>query len=146
MCLNKHHDLRTYWGGVIAPWILDLGTRRRWVVASRPSHFTVGGESPTYQLDRRLGGTQSRSGRGGEERNSRLCRESNLRIPIVQLVIYTKFQGEVWRVVTPWNVAVGCQHFRGPCCLHHQGEFLLKPLKFIIPSHPTMLCYITDEL
>jgi hypothetical protein len=28
------------------------------------------GKSPWYQLDRRLGGTQSRSGRGGEEKNS----------------------------------------------------------------------------
>jgi hypothetical protein len=28
------------------------------------------GKSPWYQLDRRLGGPQSRSGRGGEEKNS----------------------------------------------------------------------------
>jgi hypothetical protein len=28
------------------------------------------GKSPLYPLDRRLGGPQSRSGRGGEEKNS----------------------------------------------------------------------------
>jgi hypothetical protein len=30
------------------------------------------GKSPWYPLDRRLGGPQSRSGRGGEEKNSQL--------------------------------------------------------------------------
>jgi hypothetical protein len=29
------------------------------------------GKYPWYPLDRRLGGSQSRSGRGGEEKNSR---------------------------------------------------------------------------
>jgi hypothetical protein len=43
------------------------------------------GKSP-YPLDRRLGGPQSRSGRGGEEKNSQPPRESNLRTPIVQPV------------------------------------------------------------
>jgi hypothetical protein len=30
------------------------------------------GKSPWYPLDRRLGGSQNRSGRGGEEKNSQL--------------------------------------------------------------------------
>jgi hypothetical protein len=34
--------------------------------ASRPGRFTSQGKSPWYPFDRRLGGTQSRSGRGGE--------------------------------------------------------------------------------
>jgi hypothetical protein len=38
--------------------------------ASRPSCFTPPGKSPWYPLDRRLGGLQSRSGRGGEEKYS----------------------------------------------------------------------------
>jgi hypothetical protein len=41
---------------------------------------------PWYPLDRRLGGLQSRSGRGGEEKNSQPRRESNPRTPIVQPV------------------------------------------------------------
>jgi hypothetical protein len=36
---------------------------------SRPGRFTPS-ESPLYPSDRRLGGPQSRSGRGGEEKNS----------------------------------------------------------------------------
>jgi hypothetical protein len=46
---------------------------RHWVggewSASRPGCFTPG-KSPWYPLDRRLGGSQGRSGRGGEEKNS----------------------------------------------------------------------------
>jgi hypothetical protein len=38
-------------------------------------------KSPWYPLDRSLGGSQSRSGRGGEEKNSRSRRESN---PVAQ--------------------------------------------------------------
>jgi hypothetical protein len=43
-------------------------------------------KSPWYPLDRRLGGPQSRSERGGEEKNSQPRRESNPRTPIVQHV------------------------------------------------------------
>jgi hypothetical protein len=38
--------------------------------ASRPGRFTPQGKSLSYPFDRRLGGPQSRSGRGGEEKNS----------------------------------------------------------------------------
>jgi hypothetical protein len=44
------------------------------------------GKEHWYQLDRRLGGPQSRSGRGGEEKNSQPRRESNPRTPIVQSI------------------------------------------------------------
>jgi hypothetical protein len=56
--------------GVIAPRILDLGTRRRWVVSFTPRLLHPQGNSPWYPLNRRLGGLQSRSGGGGEEKNS----------------------------------------------------------------------------
>jgi hypothetical protein len=42
------------------------------------------GKNPWYPFDRRLGGPQSRSGRGGEEKISQAHRESNSRTPIVQ--------------------------------------------------------------
>jgi hypothetical protein len=38
--------------------------------ASHPGRITPQGKSSRYPLDRRLGGPQSRSGRGGEEKNS----------------------------------------------------------------------------
>jgi hypothetical protein len=50
--------MKAYWGsGGIAPLILPLYPQ---------------GKSPPYPLDRRLGGPQSRSGHGGEEKDSQL--------------------------------------------------------------------------
>jgi hypothetical protein len=43
-------------------------------------------KEPLLPLDRRLGGPQSRSGRGGEEKNFSPCRDSNPRTPIVQAI------------------------------------------------------------
>jgi hypothetical protein len=42
------------------------------------------GKSPWYPLDRRLGGPQSRSGHGGEEKNSQPL--SGIELPIIQPV------------------------------------------------------------
>jgi hypothetical protein len=46
------------------------GTRWSWVVGFTPLPLYHQGKSPWHPLDRRLGGPQSRSGRGGEEKNS----------------------------------------------------------------------------
>jgi hypothetical protein len=52
-----------------------------------PRPLYLKGKSPSYPLDRRLGGPQSHSGRGGEEKiSSPLPRESNPRTPIDQTV------------------------------------------------------------
>jgi hypothetical protein len=44
------------------------------------------GKSPSYPLDKRLGGPQSRSGHGGEEKNSHPIK--GLEPPIIQLVAH----------------------------------------------------------
>jgi hypothetical protein len=63
--------MKTFWmSGAIAPRILDPCTRWKWVVSFTPRPLFPQGKSPWYPLDRRLGGPQSRSGRGGEEKNS----------------------------------------------------------------------------
>jgi hypothetical protein len=49
------------------------------------------GKSPWYPLDRRLGGPQSQSGRGGEEKN--------WNPPIIQSVVQ-RFTAELSRLVT----------------------------------------------
>jgi hypothetical protein len=68
---TEHYATKVYGGsGSIAPCILDLGTRWRWDVSFTPRPLYPQGKSPWYPFDRRLGGPQSRSGRGGEERNS----------------------------------------------------------------------------
>jgi hypothetical protein len=54
--------------GGIAPRILDLGSGWRWVVSFTPQQLCSQGMSPRHPLDR-LVGTESRSGRGGEEIN-----------------------------------------------------------------------------
>jgi hypothetical protein len=46
--------------GGVAPRILDLGTRWKWVVSFTPRPLYTQGKSPCYPLDRRLGGPQNR--------------------------------------------------------------------------------------
>jgi hypothetical protein len=71
LCLNKHHTMKTYWGSArLEPRILTLATRLRWVVSFTPRLLYSLGKSPRYPLDTSLSGPQSRSGRGGEEKNS----------------------------------------------------------------------------
>jgi hypothetical protein len=77
--------MEVYWGnGGIAPRILDLGIRWRWVVNFTPRPLYPQRKSPWYPLDRGLGGHQSRSGRGGEEKNSQP--QPALEHPIIQPV------------------------------------------------------------
>jgi hypothetical protein len=63
--------MKAYWGsGGIAPLIL---WPRHYTEVSGQLHAPAAlpqGKSPWYPLDKRLGGPQSRSGRGGEEKNS----------------------------------------------------------------------------
>jgi hypothetical protein len=63
--------MKAYWGsGRIAKHILDLGTVWRWVVSFTPRPLYPQEKIPWYPLDRRLGGLQSRSGLGDEEKNT----------------------------------------------------------------------------
>jgi hypothetical protein len=71
--LTKHHAMKAYlvYGG-ISPRIL---WPRHYMEFSGQIHAPAAltpGKSPRYPLYRRLGGSQSRSGRGGEEKNSQL--------------------------------------------------------------------------
>jgi hypothetical protein len=70
--------------GDIAPSILDLGSRWRSVVSFTPRPLYPQGKSPWYPLDKKLGGPQSRSGGGGEEKNSQPL--PGLEAPIIQPV------------------------------------------------------------
>jgi hypothetical protein len=84
--------MKAYWH------ILDFGTRWRWVVSFTPRPPYHQGKSPSYPLNKGLGGHQNRSGRGGEEENSQPPRESNPRTSIVHPVAqgYTN-----WPVAAP---------------------------------------------
>jgi hypothetical protein len=63
-----------------------------WVFSITPRSLYPEGKSPRYLLDRRLGGPQSRSWRGGKEKNSYhfRCRESNLVRPARSQVLEGK--------------------------------------------------------
>jgi hypothetical protein len=71
LLLAEHNAMKTYWGWRYSSThsltsALDGG---EWST-SRPGRFTPRERAPWYPLDSRLGGPQSRSGRGGEEKNS----------------------------------------------------------------------------
>jgi len=79
---------KCWWSGGIAPRILHLGTRWRWIVNFTPRPLYPVGKSPCYPLDRRLSGSQSRFGHGGEEKNSQPLPE--LEPPIIEPIISFK--------------------------------------------------------
>jgi hypothetical protein len=56
--------------GGIAAHILDLGIRCKGVVSFTLRPFYPMENCARYPLDRRLGGSQNRSGRGGDEKKS----------------------------------------------------------------------------
>jgi hypothetical protein len=63
-------------GGIAPPFLTSVLHEAEWS-ASRPGRFIIQDERPQYPLARRLGGTQSRSGRCGIEKNILPLRESN---------------------------------------------------------------------
>jgi hypothetical protein len=77
--------MKAYWGSEgIAPRILDLGTKWRWVVSFTPRPLYSQEKSPWYPLDKKLDGPQSRSGSSGEEKNYQPL--PGLEPPIIQPV------------------------------------------------------------
>jgi hypothetical protein len=83
--LTQHHAIKAYWGsGGIAPHILDLRTRWRWVVSFMLRLLYPQGMGPWYPLHRRLGGPHCWPGHGGEEKNSHPL--PGLEAPIIQPV------------------------------------------------------------
>jgi len=68
LCLTEHHAMEVYWGVevLIHAFLTSALDGRDWSV-SRPD---IQGKSSCYPWDRRLGGPQCRSVRGGERENS----------------------------------------------------------------------------
>jgi hypothetical protein len=73
LCLTKHHTMKTSGSGDIAPRILNLGIVWGWVVSFMLRPLYSPEKNP---LDRRQSWPQSRSGRGGKEKNPCPSRES----------------------------------------------------------------------
>jgi hypothetical protein len=86
--ITENHTTKVCWGsGGIVPCIIYLSTRWRWAVSFTPRPLYPQGKNPWYSLGRRLSGPQSRSGRGGEEKNFQSL--TGLELPIIQPVAYT---------------------------------------------------------
>jgi hypothetical protein len=75
--LFKHHPVKTYGEWRYSSTIFDRGTRWKWVVKFTFRPLYPRGNHPRYPLDRRLGGSQRRSGRYGVENNFYPCRKLN---------------------------------------------------------------------
>jgi hypothetical protein len=88
--LLKHHVIKMHWvNGDVASCIINLGTGWRLVVSFTPRPFYPRGKSPRYPLDRRLGGPQNRSGRGGEKK--KIPATAGIRTAVVQPVAYSLY-------------------------------------------------------
>jgi hypothetical protein len=70
-------------------------------LAPRPVRFTPRERAPGTPWIGKLDGSQSRSGRGGEEKNSQLLQESNPRTPIIQTVSHRYTDGAVTPLLGP---------------------------------------------
>jgi hypothetical protein len=68
----------------VAPRILNLGTWWEWVVRFTLRPLYPREKGPQYPLDRRLGGPQSWSGRGGEKK--KVSAPAGNRAPLIQPV------------------------------------------------------------
>jgi hypothetical protein len=82
--------MKTYWGsGGIAPRIINLDNSTGAVSFTHRPLYPQG-KSRWYPLDRKLGGPQSRSGHGGEEKIPSPRRESNPTTPVVHGIVFNK--------------------------------------------------------
>jgi hypothetical protein len=73
------------------------------VVSFTTRPFYPKGKSPLYPLDRRLGGAQSRSGHGGEEKNSQLL--PGLEYPIIR-PIARRYTTDIFRLLIVKEIVI----------------------------------------
>jgi hypothetical protein len=107
--LTEHHAMKAYWrNGSIAPRVLDLGIRWRWVVSFTARPLYLQAKSPWYPFDRKLGGSQNRSERSCEEKNSELL--PGLEPPFIQ-AIAQRYINEISRLHSLFRTSI----YLNPC-------------------------------
>jgi hypothetical protein len=105
--------MKAYWRkGITAPRILDLDTVLRFVVSYIPRPLYPEGNNLWYPLDRKLGGSQSRSGNNSEGKNSQHL--PGLEPPIIQPVTHSILLSHPgflfrrpYRCFFCWNLTLG---------------------------------------
>jgi hypothetical protein len=106
--------------GVIAPCILDFGIMWRWVISFTSRPLYPQGRSPSYPLGRRVGGPQSWSGRGGEEKDSQPLQ--GLEPPIIQPIAH-RYTTELSRILTAYLIQ---DNFHSCVCISTEPRTLEK--------------------
>jgi hypothetical protein len=137
LCLPKYHIIKAYWGsGDIDPHILKLISRCRWTVSFTPRSLYPQGKIPRYQLDRRMGRPQSRSGRGGS------CRESNPSRPARSLLtILTELSPPPPTADTQCNaIWTGCSVLFNSQSCEGRPFFLIRHRSSEWPQHVIHTC------
>jgi hypothetical protein len=132
--------MKAYWGsGGIAQRILDLGIRRRWVVSFTSRPLYPHRKSPWYPLDRKLGGLQSRSGRGGGgEKFPALAGTRTLGHPARSLALYH------WAIPAPASCVVGLNTPQTIDNMQNIWGVMNQSLSHIVTDSHTQLCHYTD--
>jgi hypothetical protein len=127
--------MNMYWrSGGIAPRILNLGTSGGDWSASRPGRVKPRGMRPCYPLNKRLGGPQSWSGRGGDEQTPYHCpcQELNPGRPSISLVTILTELPRVNAVCrTPKDVPVEHVHLNEAKLFHSLFFPTIRILSFI---------------
>jgi hypothetical protein len=89
--------MKAYWG--VEVYLQVVLWPRHYIEVSGQLHVPAAlpqGKSPCYQLDMRLGGPQSRSGRGGEKNNPQPLPDSKPGSPIIQSVDFGARGDGIW--------------------------------------------------
>jgi hypothetical protein len=101
--LTKHHAMKVYWEwryGSTHAWHWYWW---RWVVHFMLQPLYPQGKSSWYPSDRRLGGPQSQSGHGGEEKNSQPLPRLE---PLIIQPVTQCYTTSGWNLCCSWNVYV----------------------------------------
>jgi hypothetical protein len=97
LCLTQHHAMNTYWdSGSIAPRILDLGTRWKWVVSFTPRPLYTQGNSPGTHWIGGWVGPRAVLDAVVKRKIPSPRRESKPRTPVVQPVAQRYAGSNIW--------------------------------------------------
>jgi hypothetical protein len=117
--------MKAHWGsGSIVPRVLDLGNRWGWVVSFTPRPLYRQEKGPWYPLHRRLGGPQSRCGRGRKVKNSQPL--PGLEPPTIQPVAQRyQYKQTFWEKWNPWETQSNVSEYTAKCLKYFRTSWAI---------------------